>query len=64
MRALATRTRLAEPVSKEIRIRGKADVANAIRKELEKIVATLRDRVVLYVEVPNVQHKALIGRNG
>ena len=50
--------------SDEIRIRGKADVVNAVKKELEKISATLRDRVVLYVEVPSVQHRALIGRNG
>ena len=31
---------------------------------MEKIAAELRDRVVLMVDVPNVQHKALIGRNG
>jgi len=32
--------------------------------ELEKTVATLRDRVVLAVEIPAVRHRNLIGRGG
>lgn len=35
-----------------------------MKVELEKTVATLRDRVVLAVEIPAIQHRALIGRGG
>lgn len=35
-----------------------------IKAELEKTVVGLRDRVVLGVEVPAPQHRALIGRGG
>ena len=35
-----------------------------VKAELEKSVASLRDRVVLAVEVPAGQHRALIGRGG
>lgn len=35
-----------------------------IKVELEKVVANLRDRVVLGVAIPAVQHRALIGRGG
>ena len=35
-----------------------------IKAELEKVVAGLRDRVVLGVEIPAAQHRALIGRGG
>lgn len=35
-----------------------------IKAELEAAVAVLRDRVVLGVDVPAVQHRALIGRGG
>lgn len=37
---------------------------NKIKEELEKIVATQRDRVVLGVAVPAAHHRALIGRGG
>lgn len=37
---------------------------NKLKQELEKFVASLRDRIVLYVEVPHAQHRSLIGRNG
>lgn len=37
---------------------------NKVKEELEKIVATLRDRVVLAVEIPASQHRNLIGRGG
>ena len=50
--------------SDEVRLRGDATVVNKLKQELEKVVASLRDRLVLYVEVPHVQHRALIGRNG
>lgn len=35
-----------------------------VKAELEKVAAGLRDRVVLGVEVPASQHRALIGRGG
>ncbi len=35
-----------------------------VKAELEKTAATLRDRIVLGVEVPAAQHRALIGRGG
>ncbi|KAL5507527.1 hypothetical protein ACEPAH_6983 [Sanghuangporus vaninii] len=50
--------------SDEVRLRGDATIVNKLKQELEKLAASLRDRVVLYVEVPHVQHRALIGRNG
>ena len=37
---------------------------NRLKTELETAVATLRDRVILAVEVPAHQHRALIGRGG
>jgi len=48
----------------EVRIRGEPKVVNKIKEELLKAVATLRDRVVLAVEVPAAQHRILIGRGG
>lgn len=50
--------------SDEVRLRGDAAIVKKLQAELEKIAADLRDRVVLFVDVPNSQHKALIGRNG
>jgi len=35
-----------------------------IKAELESVVAVLRDRVVLGVDIPSAQHRALIGRGG
>lgn len=35
-----------------------------LQAELEKTVATLKDRIVLGVEVPAAQHRSLIGRGG
>ena len=35
-----------------------------VKAELEKLVAGLKDRVVLAVAIPAAQHKALIGRGG
>lgn len=35
-----------------------------IKDELESILVTLRDRVILGVEIPNAQHRVLIGRGG
>ncbi|KAI5121582.1 hypothetical protein M0805_000761 [Coniferiporia weirii] len=50
--------------SDEIRLRGDAAIVKKLQEELEKLATSLRDRVVLFVEVPNAQHRALIGRNG
>ena len=35
-----------------------------LKAELEKVVAKLRDRVILGVDIPAQQHRALIGRGG
>ncbi|KAF8844641.1 hypothetical protein BDN67DRAFT_962561 [Paxillus ammoniavirescens] len=55
--------RQGEP-SDEVRIRGEPALVNKIKVELEKTVATLRDRVVLAAEIPATQHRILIGRGG
>ncbi|KDQ53462.1 hypothetical protein JAAARDRAFT_136870 [Jaapia argillacea MUCL 33604] len=55
--------RQGEP-SDEVRLRGETKLVNKVKAELEKTVATLRDRVVLGVEIPAAQHRALIGRGG
>ena len=47
-----------------MRLRGEPKVVNKLKAELEKAVAPLRDRVVLAVEIPVLQHRALIGRGG
>ncbi|TFK73937.1 SCP160 protein [Pluteus cervinus] len=48
----------------EVRLRGEPKLVKRLHAELEKIVADLRDRVVLGVEIPAAQHRALIGRGG
>ncbi|GBE81126.1 hypothetical protein SCP_0308520 [Sparassis crispa] len=50
--------------SDEVRIRGEPKLVAKLQAELEKLVAALRDRVVLGVEIPAAQHRALIGRGG
>lgn len=55
--------RQGEP-SDEVRIRGEPKLVAKIKAELEQIIATLRDRVVLGIDIPAVQHRALIGRGG
>ena len=50
--------------SDEVRLRGDSPIVKKLQAELEKIVNELRDKVVLYVEVPNEHHRALIGRSG
>lgn len=47
-----------------MRLRGEPKVVNQLKVELEKKVAELRDRVVLAVDIPAGQHRALIGRGG
>lgn len=48
----------------EVRLRGEPKLVARLKAELEKTVATLRDRVFLGVEVPAAQHRLLIGRGG
>jgi hypothetical protein len=48
----------------EVRLRGDPKLVAKIKAELEKAVATLRDRVILAVNIPAGQHRALIGRGG
>jgi hypothetical protein len=50
--------------SDEVRLRGEPSLIAKLKVELEKIVADLRDRVVLGVDVPVAQHRVLIGRGG
>ena len=45
-------------------MRGEPTLVKKLQKELEKVTADLRDRVVLCVEIPHAQHRALIGRGG
>ncbi|KAG2015753.1 SCP160 protein [Coprinopsis cinerea AmutBmut pab1-1] len=48
----------------EVRLRGEPKLVAKLKAELEKIVAELRDRIILGVDVPAAQHRALIGRGG
>lgn len=50
--------------SDEVRLRGDPKLVAKVKAELENAVAALQDRVVLAVEVPAGQHRALIGRGG
>jgi KH domain len=55
--------RQGEP-SDEVRLRGEPKLVNKLKAELETAVAALRDRVILAVDIPAGQHRALIGRGG
>ncbi|KAJ1304542.1 hypothetical protein OPQ81_005683 [Rhizoctonia solani] len=48
----------------EVTLRGEPALVKKLQKELERIVAELRDRVVLGVAIPPQHHRALIGRGG
>jgi predicted PilT family ATPase len=48
----------------EVLLRGEAKVVAKLKEELEKIAAEHRDRVILGVDIPAQQHRALIGRGG
>jgi rRNA processing protein Krr1/Pno1 len=48
----------------EVRLRGDPKLVAKLKIELESLAATLRDRVILGVEIPAAQHRALIGRGG
>ena len=50
--------------SDEVRLRGDPKLVNKVKAELEKMVLDLQDRVVLGLEIPAMQHRALIGRGG
>ncbi|KAJ6499100.1 hypothetical protein C8R45DRAFT_981094 [Mycena sanguinolenta] len=56
--------RQGDAVMDEVRLRGEPKLVAKLKAELEKTVATLRDRVVLAIEIPAGQHRALIGRGG
>lgn len=55
--------RQGEP-SDDVRLRGEPQLVAKLKTELEKSVIALRDRVVLAIEIPAAQHRALIGRGG
>ncbi|KDR75234.1 hypothetical protein GALMADRAFT_69452 [Galerina marginata CBS 339.88] len=48
----------------DVRLRGEPKLVAKLKDELEQLVATLRDRVILAVDIPGSQHRALIGRGG
>ncbi|KAG8682324.1 hypothetical protein FRC09_016851, partial [Ceratobasidium sp. 395] len=48
----------------EVRLRGEPSLVKKLQAELEKIVAGLRDRIVLGADIPAQNHRALIGRGG
>ncbi|QRV79572.1 Vigilin 1 [Ceratobasidium sp. AG-Ba] len=48
----------------EVRLRGDPALVKKLQAELEKIVANLRDRIVLGVDIPAQNHRMLIGRGG
>ncbi|KIL65972.1 hypothetical protein M378DRAFT_10544 [Amanita muscaria Koide BX008] len=50
--------------SDEVKIRGEPEIVVKLQQELENIAASLRDRIVLGVQIPAAQHRALIGRGG
>lgn len=50
--------------SDEVRLRGEAKLVNRIKAEIEKHIDNLRNRVVMAVDIPAVQHRVLIGRSG
>lgn len=56
--------RQGEEPNDEVRLRGDPKVVNKLKAEIEKVVGQLRDRVVLAVDIPAPQHRALIGRGG
>lgn len=62
-RLLAPSPRQDDP-SDEVKLRGEPQLVVKLQAELEKIAASLRDRVVLAVDIPASQHRALIGRGG
>ncbi|KAK2464263.1 hypothetical protein APHAL10511_003720 [Amanita phalloides] len=50
--------------SDEVKLRGEPPLVAKMQSELEKIVASLRERIVVAVNIPASQHRALIGRGG
>lgn len=50
--------------SDEVKLRGDPNVVSKLKSELEKAVTLLRDRIIIGVEIPATQHRALIGRGG
>ena len=53
-----------DDASDEVKLRGEPQLVAKLQAELEKLAASLRDRVVLVVNIPASQHRALIGRGG
>ncbi|KAI0032235.1 hypothetical protein K488DRAFT_86037 [Vararia minispora EC-137] len=56
--------RQGEEPNDEVRLRGDAALVKKLQAEIERLVGELRDRVIIGVEVPASQHRALIGRGG
>ncbi|THH21363.1 hypothetical protein EW146_g179 [Bondarzewia mesenterica] len=56
--------RQGEEPNDEVRLRGESKLVAKLKAEIEKVVGEQRDRLVLAVEIPAIQHRALIGRGG
>lgn len=50
--------------SDEVRLRGEPQLVKKVQAELKNLVSALRDRIILAVDIPSGQHRALIGRGG
>jgi predicted PilT family ATPase len=48
----------------EVTIRGESKLVKKIQAEVERVVTSLRERVVLGVVIPAQQHRMLIGHGG
>jgi KH domain len=53
-----------QPPNDEVVIRGEKNLVKKVAAELERVVTSLRERVVLGVVIPNQRHKSLIGHGG
>jgi hypothetical protein len=48
----------------QVRLRGDSKLVKALKEELEKQVAVLKETIVIGVVVPQSQHASKIGRGG
>lgn len=61
---LVTFPRQGDEAMDQVRLRGDCKIIKAIKAELEKQVAVLKDTVIIGVAVPSAQHATKIGRGG
>ena len=53
-----------QPPNDEVVIRGEKNLVKKVAAELDRVVANLRERVIVGVVIPNQHHKSLIGHGG